>query len=316
MPEPLTIKRPAVLSRSRQFAVGVLVGGPLLGLWYAWRHHLDIRFDQPWLNLGAHAALIAFPLSWAFLMTSQPMQFERTPEEFLGRSTFFDRLRMEWWTMFLMWPAPIFAVVDLGHAIVIKYLPHAADLSTTPARAAGVMAAAFLLGVFYATMLRGNSQPPTLVSPAGLRTGLIRFHQWEDIHHVSKHGDLYSIYHRVSPALPVTSFKLRNPESQTKFERYVAEHQIPVSNTADVFFTQIKISVVAGFILILYFCCWLRFNTSLSGLWIVLISYGIGIVLTLLLERIRGISKFGRYMPVIEEAPTEGGDDGDPIISA
>jgi len=211
-----------------------------------------------------------------------------------------------------MWPAPIFAVMDLGHAVFSNYLAHPGDLSTTPGRAACVLGLTFLLGMFYMTMIMNKSQPRTLVSPAGLRTGLIRFYEWDRIHHVSKHGALYAIYHRVNPALPATSFKLRNPESQITFERYIAGHQIPICNDTAVSFTLVKISVLIGFILILSGSFWLRINTPLSGMVIILISFGAGVLLTLLLERFRGISKFGRYTPVIAP-PSKARHDGNDL---
>ena len=300
MPTPLTIKRPKVLSQWKQFGVGILILAPLLGLWYVWRKRLEVHFEHPWLNLGAHIALIAIPLTWAFLISSPRLEFKQTEEEFLGASTFFDKLPMDWWTMFLMWPTPIFALVELGREFFTGYLAHPDALSTTPLYALGIMAVTFVLGFFYATILLGNSEPHTLVSPTGLRNGLIRFFEWEKIHHVSRHGELYSIYHQVNPALPATSFKLRDHQAHATFERYVAERRIPISNATDPSFKRIKIGVVFGFFFILAVCFWLRFYIRLSVLWIVLISFGIGTFSTIFLERFRGISKFGKYTPAIE----------------
>ena len=306
MPTPLTVKRPKVPSQPKQLVVGTLILGPLLGLWFVWRNNLDIHFEHPWLNLGVHAALIAIPLSWAFLISSPRLQFEQTEEEFLGNSTFLDKLPTNWWMMFLMWPAPIFAVLNLSQLFFTQYLAYPEDLSTTPLRALAIMAVTFAVGFFYATILMGNSEPQTLVSRAGLRTGLLRFFEWEKIHHLSQQGDLYSIYHHVNPALPAASFKLRDRESQATLERYISAHHVPVFNDMHTSFTHIKVGVILGFLLNLLLAFWLRFNTPLSALWIVLVSFGIGIVLTLMLERIRGVSKYSKYMPIIE-GPAEGG---------
>src|SRR5437660_3599273 len=88
--------------------------------------------------------------------------------------------------------------VETSSCSLVRFDPE--DLSTAPLRALAILGVTFALGFFYATILLGNSAPHTLVSPAGLRTGLIRFFEWENVHHVSQHGDLYSIYHRVNPA--------------------------------------------------------------------------------------------------------------------
>lgn len=300
MPAPLTIKRPGIASKPMQFAVGVLVAGPLLGVWYAWRNNIDIHLNPPWLNFAAHAALVVVPLIWAFLISAPRVQFEQTEEELLGTSTFFDRLPMDWWTMFMMWPVPIFALVELIVACSTDYLAHPEDLSTSPTRALMIMALTLALGLFYATLLLGKSEPRTLVSNAGLRTDLIRFFEWDKIDHISRNGELYALYHQVNPKLPATCFRVRDPQLRAKLESYIAEHSIPVSNTTHPSFTLTKLGVICGFSLNLAFCFWLRFNTSLSALWIIPISFGFGIVQTLLLEKFRGLSKFGRYMPVIE----------------
>jgi hypothetical protein len=63
------------------------------------------------------------------------------------------------------------------------------------------------------------------------------------------------------------------------------------------------------------FSLWLRFNSSLSFPAVVLISFGLGIMMTIVLEKFRGVSKYGRYKPIIEP-PDDGGirDTPKPII--
>jgi hypothetical protein len=62
----------------------------------------------------------------------------------------------------------------------------------------------------------------------------------------------------------------------------------------------VKVAVVLGFLGNVAFSLWLRFNTSLSFLAVVLISFGLGIVMTIVLEKFRGVSKYGKHRPIIE----------------
>src|SRR5437016_8909106 len=171
MPSGLIIKRPKTGPALAQLVIGALTAGPLLGLWYLWDHHLDVHFDHPWVNLGAHAALIVIPLIWAALISFTPVKFEPTEEIILGKTSFLDKFPFDWWTMLMLWPAAVVGTMAIGVALFTECLPHPEELSTSPLKALAIMVVTFCLGVFYGTMLLGNDEPRTLVSQAGLRTG-------------------------------------------------------------------------------------------------------------------------------------------------
>jgi hypothetical protein len=316
MPKPLLAKRLPELSMVEQVLLMIFVGLPALGLWYCWDHHRDIHFDNPWLNLGGHAALIVLPLIWVAFLFHKPVVYEAGDgETIVGTSTYFDRWPVNWWMMFMMWATPVFIFAALANAFLTRYLAHPENLSTPPGRALAVAVVMFGLGAFYATLLLGRSDPATWVSDAGLRTSILRFHTWQDIHHLSQSGDLYAFYHRVNPALPANAFKVRNREAQALLERHLSAHQIRVTNDSHPSFQLVKFGVIFGFLGNVAFSLWLRFNTSLSFLAVVLISFCGGIVLTALLERYRGVSKYGKFMPIIEPAnEAQTGDAPKPII--
>jgi hypothetical protein len=188
----------------------------------------------------------------------------------------------------------------IGVALFGESLPHPEGLSTNPLKALAIMAVTFCLGFFYATMLLGNDEPRTLVSQAGLRTGMLRFFEWENIHHLSQRDEIYSIYHHTNPRLPAASFRLRNPEARATLDRFLSEHPVHVFNGSGPAFAGIRLGVIAGFLVNLLFALWLRLNSSLSILWIAVICFMVGVLLTLLLERVRGVSKHTKYKPVIE----------------
>jgi hypothetical protein len=304
MPAPLTVKRPKVAPPVTQVVIGVLGIVPLAWLIYLWQTGRELHFENRWINLCAHAALIVVPLVWAVLVGSLRPEFERTDEQSLGESSFFDKLPMDWWTVFMMWPCPIFAIWNLGHAFFSQYLPHPEALSMSALSALAIVAMTFGFGLFYASMVASPVRR-VLVSTAGLRTGLIRFFEWHAIHHFSKRGDLYSIYHKVNQSLPAVSFRVRQMHDQSILERYFSEHQIPVSGETKAGYTLARVAVIAGFAANLALCFWLRFRSTIPGSWISLGSFCLGVCLTLVLERFRGVSRYGKCTPKFGDTEAE-----------
>jgi hypothetical protein len=316
MPTPLIAKRPPALSPVENILMAIFIGGPLVALWYCSKQHQVIHFDNPRLNLGVHAALFVMPLIWVALIFRKPVVYEANDgETLLGTTTCFARWPVNWWMMFMLLATPVVAGVVSGHAFYTRYLPHPETLSTSPGKALVFLVAGLLLGKFYETLLLGRSEPAAWISDAGLRTGVLRFLEWKDIHHLSQHGDLYAFYHCVKPAWPASSFKVRDREAQAVLERYLSKHNIRVLNDPDPSLFIVKVAVVLGFLGNVAFSLWLRFNTSLSFLAVVLISFGLGIVMTIVLEKFRGVSKYGKHRPIIEP-PDDGGigDAPKPII--
>jgi hypothetical protein len=316
MPTPLIAKRPPALSRVENILLAIFIVGPLVALWFCAKQHQVIHFDNPRLNLGVHAALFVLPLIWVGLIFHKPVVYEsRDGETLLSHSTYFDRWPVNWWMMFMLWATPVVAGAVAGHAFYTRYLPHPETLSTSPGKALVFLVVGLLLGLFYETLLLGRSEPATWISDAGLRTGILRFHEWKDIHHVSQHGDLYAFYHCVNPALPASSFKVRDRETQAVWERYLSRYNIRVSNDPDPSLLFVKIAVVLGFLGNVAFSLWLRSNLALSFLAVVLISFGLGILMIIVLEKFRGVSKYGKHWPIIEPPDDCGtGDAPKPII--
>lgn len=300
MPTPLTAKNSGELSTGDQLLALISLGIPAAGLWYCFTKHREIHFDNPAWNLAAHAGLLVFPLLWLWLFYSKPVVYESSDSEImLDRSSFFSCLRFSWWSMFMMWATPVFGVIAVGEAFHTRYLEDPQDLSTSPGKAIFIMAVIFCLGMFYATILLNRSDPATWISNEGMRTSILRFHKWEDIHHLTQRGNLYAIHHRVNPALPAASFRVRTPESQAILERHLMEHHVQISNASDPAYLLVQMAVILGFAANLAADFWLRWNTALPLTWMILISFSIGIVLTILLEKYRGVSKYGKYKPVI-----------------
>jgi hypothetical protein len=128
---------------------------------------------------------------------------------------------------------------------------------------------------------------------------ILRFHEWKNIHHLSQHGDLYAVYDRVNPALPANAFKVRDHEAQALLDRYLSENHIRIFDDPSPAFSVVKMAVIAGFLGNIALSLWLCFRVPLSFVTVVLFSFFMGIILTIVLERFRGVSKYGKAMPVI-----------------
>lgn len=303
MTKPLTIKRPGVTPIPTQIILVLFVGGPLAGLWYCQKTGRDVHVDDPWLNLAVYLGIFLVPVMWAFFLSYRRFEFAETEEISLGYNSAWDKESVHWWTMFVMWAAPVYAVWTLTYHFSTQWLRHPETLYMSPGRALLVMVVTLCVGMFYVTLLLARSENESHLAPEGLRTSLLRFHAWADLHHFSQRGELFTIYHRVNPALPAACFKVRDPQTRALLEKALADHQVAASDVIDPQLTSVRIGVVAGFVAILLGSFWLQLHTTISGLWITVMAFGAGIIFTLLLERLRGISKFGKSKPIVEPSP-------------
>jgi len=297
MPDPLVIKRPdSGASPGVGFLVSVVILGPIAGLLYLWRTGKEVHFDNPRINLVAHMLIVIVPLIWSALIWAEPFRTKASEETSLARSSYFNTLKVDWWMSFMMWACPLFALGALGY-LATSYLPHADALSTSLLSAVSTMGLILALGVFYGAMLFTRAE--TRISDEGMRNGLLNFYEWESIDHFSREGDIYSIHHKANPALPASTFRLRTPASQATLERFAAEKSVPILEGTGSALATIKIAVIIGFILNIVFCLVLMVATRLDLRWIVAISLGIGLLFTLVLERVRGVSKYTKVKPKI-----------------
>jgi hypothetical protein len=303
MAGPLIIKTQQEFSRLELVAFVAFVMAPIGGFTWCWAEFGKIHFAQPWLNLAAHALLILLPLVWVGMMTSTPMEFVETEEIVLGRASFLRQFPVDWWNSSLTLAAPLFAAAMLGYEFFTHHLIHPDELATGPFKALAVMGVTFVLGLYCATVFTGSSEPRSLVSEAGLRNGISVFYPWADIARIGTRGNLYIIYHKVNPALPATCFEVRDAKARAVLEQFIAAKQVPISNATHPQYTLVRLGVLGGFVALLIACWWLRWNTSISLLWITLGVFVTGCTLTLLVERIRGVHTYKKYHPVIGDLP-------------
>ena len=148
-----------------QFIWVMVIGGPALGLWYCWDHHQQIHLEDPRLNLAVHITLFIIPLLWTGLMFYQPVVYEsRDGETLLATLTFFNRLLLNWWMMFLLWATPVVAAVALWDMVSFsRYLPHPENLSTSP----GVALAVLIVMTCLVHFLRGDLLARSQKRPRG-----------------------------------------------------------------------------------------------------------------------------------------------------
>jgi len=298
MPERLTVKRPKPMNNIAAYIVGVP-----LALIVTWFFRLlergeDIHFENPWLNLAAHSGLILVPILLSAAMSLQRMKFAPTAETVICYSSYLNTFRASWWTLLPVWPAGLFAAFVLLRDLFVEYLPHPEVPATSPLRALLIMAVTLGVSFLYTTILFNRFD--VRVSAAGIRPGLIRFLEWENIHHVRAEGEIYSFHLRAQPNLPVSFIPVRSEESKAVLDRLLSEHNIPFLEPAGRVLLLTKLVVLSGFIVNLLLCFWLRFGMSLGLLPTIGISLAIGTIANLALDKFRGIGKLPKLGPKIE----------------
>jgi hypothetical protein len=298
MPEPLVIKQPdSGASPGMGLVLSVVILGPIGGLVYFWRTGKGIHFENPRVNLVAHMLIVIVPLIWSALIWAEPFRTKAASQETsLARSSYLETLKVDWWMSFMMWACPLFALGSLVY-LAARFVPHAETLSTTVGSAVFTITVILALAVFYGSMLFTRAE--TRISDEGMRNGLLNFYEWERIDHFSREGDIYSIHHKARPALPASTFRLRARESQATLERFAAEKNVRILEGTGSALATIKVAVIGGFIFNILASVVLVAATRWDLRWLIAISLGIGVLFTLLLERVRGVSKYTKVKPKI-----------------
>jgi hypothetical protein len=251
MAKPLVVRSLSGSPLAAEFVAAFLFVVPLIGLWYCWHNQLDLHVTNPSLNLAIYLSVFLIPLVWAFCISFPRIEFDETDEISLGACNTIQKWPVNWWMMFVMWAVPVFALLAAAYDFFSDCVPHRETLSMSPGRAVVVMAIVLCLGLFYFTMLFDRSENEARLAPEGLRMSLMRFYQWADLHHVSEHGDIYAIYHRIDPGFPAGVLRVWDEEARALLLKALADHQIPLNNSVDPRFTLAKQSVIVGFFAIL-----------------------------------------------------------------
>lgn len=88
---PLILKRLPPLSPAGVAAVIIFIVAPFIALVYCFQHHRAIHFENPSLNICAHALLSIVPLILVWLMYTGPAKYESLEgEAILGRWGYFS----------------------------------------------------------------------------------------------------------------------------------------------------------------------------------------------------------------------------------
>ena len=200
-----------------------------------------------------------------------------------------------------VWPPGIFAFFVLVRDLCTDYLLHPESLATPPLRALLIMGGSLLVSLLYTTILFNRFG--VRVSAGGIRPGLLRFLEWDKIHHVCPEADVYSFYERGQPNLPISFISVRSKVSKAALDQCLSEHNIPFSKPAGRVLMLTKLAVGASFILNLLLCFLLRYEMSVGLLPTIGISLAIGMMANLALDSFRGIGKLAKFPPKIEPPP-------------
>ncbi len=302
MASPLTIKQPGAASHVKQYMLAALLILPMLYLRYLKSNGGMIHYTPPSLNFLAHAAIILLPLSVAYAAVYKPFEFRDSDETILEPQTFWTTRTSSWWMLFMLWSGPL-----LGLLALLYELPHlmssAAVWAIGPGSAFLTMVLVFALGIIFGTIMRERTQ--VRVSEEGLRNGLVHFHEWENIDHVSVENDTYGIYNRVNPSLPFSYFKLKDAENRRVLADYLERHKVRQSRGPEPLLIIVKCCVAGATALMVLTGFWLYLTTRIDLRWLIIGVFFVSIGATMLLEVVRGVAKVTTTKPLVEPEASE-----------
>lgn len=299
MASPLTIKQPGPASHFQQYVLLGLLFAPFLYLRYLKRTGGLIHLDPPATNLLVHAALVVVPVLIAYALVHKPLEFRESDETILEAQTFWTALKSDWWMFFMLWASPALAVLA-GLYEVPHLLQNAAKWSTGPGAAFLTMAVAFVFGFIFGTILRDRSQ--VRLSNEGMRNGITNFYEWERVNHFSVEDGLYGLYHEANSKLPMSIFKLKDPENRRRLEEYLDRYQIRRTRGPEPQLLRVKLYVAAAFGVLVAFGYSVYLSTTIDLRWILIGIFALSIGTTLLLEEGRGLRKVTKTKPLVEPA--------------
>jgi len=179
-------------------------------------------------------------------------------------------------------------------------VPHPHTLATSPLRTLLIIAVTFVVSFLYSNMLLDRFG--VRVSTTGIHTSMVRFIEWEKFHHVTVDGKLYGLYLRAKPAFPMTFIPVDDDESKTLLQRLLTQHNIPTLQSGGAPLAFIKLASVAVCVLNLALCCWLRFQMNFGLMPIIGISFVVGSIANLALDKIRCAEMLPNSMPKVQAA--------------
>ena len=217
MAGPITIKRPRKAPLSKNLvllATGVL---PLLYILFLLLREEDFYFAGPVLNRPAYLFFFLI-LPILFQKAAHiPVKVKDNGEALLCENTYISSFRDSWWMLIMLWPALFIGLVFLLRPVFEHGELHI-PASDALACFVSINAAMF----FYGNVLKMHSD--IRISENGLRVGM-RFLKWEQIHHVSRFGGRYEVYHTAQPELPLSCFRLTQTMASL-FEEYMGRHSV------------------------------------------------------------------------------------------
>jgi len=288
------IRLPKRASAFEELLVSIIFFGPLLYLFFLWRKGDFIYFEHAFLNVLANSSILIIPIVWAFIFWSpKGDQLITTEEEIISKRSFISILRAEWWQMIMLFP-PFVSGVWFIVAQGVRLISERRSFSTHPGDAFITMALAFGLCIFYGAILKS---PIITVSKLGIMSGH-KFHYWRDIIRVARRGNTFHVFLKTNNHLPHTAIIPRNSEAQ-----HVLEEHIRINNISRVpswHFTEIAVKAVVAvtslFTLALAYV--LHGKRLADDRWIIILLFIIGILSTMVLERIRRISNADLVPPI------------------
>ncbi|MBI9074328.1 MAG: DUF4272 domain-containing protein [Desulfatibacillum sp.] len=297
MAPPLKVKRiaaPKAKYAGCLFIALASAGAAALG--YLFFKGKPLAFFNPATNFLAHALLVAIPALGVYSNLAVPMEFE-TPEgeTLVEDASYLRSLKTDWWMSLMLWPSLVLGAGFAAYFSFSLFTGQDRVWSTSPLSALLTSLLALGLFFFFGNVIRLKA--PFYVSEEGMRLGASFFLEWGKIDHLQEKQGVFFVYLKHNTFLPIASVRPVDTNALEALLSMLSKKEIRGTEYSAPILASIKVGLLAVFSGMIGLGLFLWNKEGWDPRWVITCLFSLGVLLSLALERLRGVHKLTRIKP-------------------
>jgi hypothetical protein len=320
MPKPLIIDNSgeglSLRARAVKAAATILGGGAVLGaiaLAIAGRERVHFTPGTPlWAGLF-RALIFGLPVLGAVAIMLDPVRYRLRPREVLAeRWNYVRDFRRMWWAFSPLWPGIALAVYAWWEAAFVRPLPVGEPVAWWWALGTYLLV---LVMAFYCTGIFLTATE-TRFDDEGVRCGLNRFMEWENVAQAVVGRRWVALFHRGVLGSPVRTIPRRDPVVEAELMRRLRERGVPVVEHAATRLPVLRVLYAGTAAVLGAAALAVRARGVMSDVWLAVVLLVAGSLACTALDRLRGFHLLTRVRPMTMSAAAADALEGTPQTRA